>query len=132
VKKAIRVLFASLLFGTAALAGAQNAVRVQVPFDFQVSGKTLPAGTYTISPIFDRDPAVFRISGAQGQGPIAFMTSVKSLNQTGASLSFRRYGESYFLSGVTNGSGKFNIPRTKQELLAASKGSSGEVTVGSE
>ena len=64
--KAMRVLlFASLLFGTALFAAAQNIVRVQVPFDFHVGGKTLSAGSYTVSRALERDPGALRITGGR-------------------------------------------------------------------
>jgi hypothetical protein len=131
VTKAIRVLFASLLFGTALIAGAQTVVQVQVPFDFHVSGRTLPAGSYTLTRVFDREPSVLRISGAEGQESVVFLTGLES-SQTGAGLSFHRYGDSYYLSAIATASGKFSLPRTRAERLAASKSCGGEVTVGSE
>lgn len=130
--KVIRVLFASMLFGTALFAGAQDAVRVQVPFDFHVSGKTLTAGTYNVTRVFDREPGLLRISGTQGQEPVAFLAGLASSSQIGAGLSFHRYGDSYYLSGITTASGKFSLPRSRAERLAASRSYDGEVTVGSE
>ncbi len=128
--KAIRVLFASLLFGTALLAGAQDALRVDVPFDFHVRGTTLPAGTYSVTPLSSRIPGVYVIRGLHGENPIAVPVGFAS-EKAGASLSFRRYGDSYFLSALTTASGKYSVPVSKDERMTTAKVSSSDVTVSS-
>ncbi len=116
--KAIRWFFASLFLGTAILAAAQQA-RVEVPFEFHIAGQTLPAGTYEVKRAFDRDDLALTISGAAGQSPVAFLVHQASPNQYGSGLSFNRYGDSYYLSGVTMPSGKFSLARSRQERMVA-------------
>ena len=125
-------LAAMLLLGTAMVATAQVDVRVDVPFDFNLNGKTLPAGTYTVARAFDGNPGVLVLSGAGAQ-PIAFNVGKASSRMTGASLSFHQLGETYFLSGVTTATGKYSLPRTRAERLAARNyaASKDEVVVGS-
>ena len=129
--RAIRVLIASLFLGTALLAGAQDVVRVQVPFDFHVNGQTLPAGTYTVRRVYDHDNVLLRISGGHDAASATFLTNLADSAHPGAALAFRRYGDAYFLSGITNESGKFSVQRSKEERLLAIKGSGDEVVVGS-
>lgn len=131
VNKLFRGFVASLLFGSAMLAVAQDAIRVEVPFDFHVSGRSLPAGTYTVRRVFELDPALLRITGAAGQPPVSFVVNSQSLRQTGSSLSFLRYGDSYVLSGVTTASGKFVLPLSRAERMTASTKTGSEVIVGS-
>src|SRR3954451_22475821 len=70
--KAMRVLCViTLLAGAAAIANAQDNLRVNVPFQFSVNGKTLPAGTYSVSRAFDGNPGVRLLQGAD-QNPVAF------------------------------------------------------------
>jgi len=130
VTKAIRVFIAGLFLGTALFAGAQDVVRVQVPFDFHVGGQALPSGTYTVRRVFDRDTALLQISGGHGQESATFLTNLADATHYGAGLSFRRYGDSYYLSGVTNATGKFNLRRSKEERMLSMKGSGDEVVVG--
>jgi hypothetical protein len=125
----MRVLIASLFLGTALLAGAQDAVRVQVPFDFHVSGQTLPAGTYRVERVFPRDNALLQIVPAQG-GAVSFLTIPAGTPHPGTALSFHRYGDSYFLSGVTTSSGNFTLHRSKEERQLAMKGSGDDVGIG--
>jgi hypothetical protein len=130
VTKAIRVLLTSLLLGTALLAGAQDRVRVAVPFDFHVNNATLPAGTYTVTRVFDRDNILLKITGDQGETPIAFVTNLTDAANAEPGLSFHRYGEEYFLSGVKTESGTHSLPRSRQERMTLSKGTGSEVMVG--
>ena len=127
--KILRGFVASLLFGSALLSGAQDVVRVQVPFDFSVSGQSLPAGTYTVRRVFERDTGMLSITGA-GQAPVSFLVNTESLQLTGSSLSFHRYGDSYVLSGVTTPSGKFVLLHSRAERMTMSENGH-EVTVGS-
>lgn len=129
--KAIRVLFASLVFATALLAGAQDAVRVDVPFDFHVNGAVLSAGTYTVTRVFERDNALLRISAVQGKESVSFLTNLAESDHSGASLLFHRYGDVYFLSGVRTPDGKFTVRASRQERMAAVKGGGEEVVSGS-
>ena len=130
--KLTRVLLAAcLLLGTAMFAAAQVDVRVDVPFDFNVNGKTLQAGTYTVSRVASGNPGVLLLSGA-GRQPIAFQVGTDSSRKTGAALSFHQFGDSYFLSGVTTATGKYSLARTRAERLAARNNVAKEqVTLGS-
>ena len=130
--KLTRVLLtACLLLGTAMFAAAQVDVRVDVPFDFNVNGKTLQAGTYTVSRVASGNPDLLLLSGA-GRQPIAFHVGRDSALKTGAALSFHQFGDSYFLSGVTTSSGKYSLARTRAERLAArNNAAQQEVTLGS-
>ena len=130
--KFTRVLLAAcLVLGTAMVAAAQTDVRVEVPFNFNVNGKTLQAGTYTVSRVSDANPDVLLLSGA-GNGPIAFHVGKDSSRKTGAALSFHQFGDTYFLSGVTTSSGKYSLARTRAERLAArNNAAQQEITLGS-
>lgn len=127
--KAIRSLFACVLFAAAASAVAQEPLHVQVPFDFHISSQTLTAGKYTVSRAYDHQVDVLRISGDGGS---AVLLTVPVNSDPGASsLLFRRYGDSYFLGGVQTSVGRFNLPKSRQERIAASQTTASEVIAGS-
>jgi len=106
----------SLLTLMAVAAQAQlpgTAIRASIPFDFNVRGRTLPAGKYEIRRISDepgglmirnvdlkRDEALFETE------PVYVAKSPRK-----DELVFHRYGESYFLSEVVTGG-----EQTAQEL----------------
>jgi hypothetical protein len=126
--KAMRVLCVmTLLAGAAAIANAQDNLRVNVPFQFSVNGKTLPAGTYTVSRAFDGNPGVRLLQGA-GQSPVAFNVASES-GKTGSTLTFHRYGETYFLSDISTPTGHYSLPKTRWERLAAESGTTRQEVV---
>jgi hypothetical protein len=97
----------SLIAGTVFLlcgglpAVAQDIVKVQVPFDFQVNWQQLKAGEYTIK----RDPQEPRRLTIQSSGRKVWVVVNTiphrlSKDPTQPSLLFRSYGEQHFLAEV--------------------------------
>lgn len=129
VTKAIRAFFAGLLFVVAIGASAQDSVRVQVPFDFQASGKTLRADTYTITRLFDNN-ALLKIAGSKGDFALVLVGSQSSVIP-GAGLSFHQYGDSHYLSAITTTTGKYRVSTTRAERETAAKLPAGDVVLGS-
>ena len=100
---------------------AQNtlAIRAEIPFDFAVNGKTLPAGTYRIDPATD-SRIVWRIRGDTSRHAGAFVLagslSPGNLRRADASVTFHRYGEKSFLVGFKTPSYEVDLPTSKAEL----------------
>jgi hypothetical protein len=44
---------------------AQSGIKVDVPFNFTVAGKAMPAGHYTVVPVFRSDSVAWRIYGGK-------------------------------------------------------------------
>jgi len=79
----------------------EHLMTIQVPFDFQVGEKLLPAGKYVIK----RDPQtpqLLLIQGAEQNTLAIVQTITLEMSQEPArgSLTFKRYGEQRFLSEV--------------------------------
>ena len=96
-----------------------NGVRANVPFDFTVGDKLLPAGTYTIKEqsehvivIKNHDKPIATVSLVNGD-------SHKSPN--GGKLMFHRYGSQYFLSEILCDQADMNleVPTSKTEKRTA-------------
>jgi hypothetical protein len=111
---------------------AQSSMRLKanIPFEFVVSGKTLPAGEYSIDTASSQ--VVVR-SIAQSAGAIAIGNNVdvKGTDPTAATkLVFNRYGDKYFLSEVLDGwvsSGlKLPVSHTERELATSASTSTPE------
>jgi hypothetical protein len=93
----------------------QYKLTANVPFDFTVSDKKLPAGKYSISRAqTSNGDLVLQIVSADGQKNISRLTipviTLKPMNQ--GTLVFNRYGNDYFLSAVWPAGGS-----TGRELL---------------
>jgi hypothetical protein len=93
---------ALLAIANFALAGTSfaqsNGVQANVPFDFTVGNKLLPAGTYTIK---EQSDHVILIRNHDK--PIAALSLVNgdsNRSPNGGKLKFHRYGSQYFLSEI--------------------------------
>ena len=110
----------ALTIGT--LASTQSAsaqstplAEVTIPFAFQTTTQTLPAGTYRI----DREsPYLVRLQGPSNAGGFVMMhVAVKSHAADHGSLVFDRYGDKYFLRQIwTAGeTGGLECPKSRAE-----------------
>ena len=109
------VRFLSAFFGLAALAAATRAqetdqLLVNVPYDFVVAGKTLPAGTYRVNRANDRDLVELAITGVENRAGALFLsTEVSSTREDKPSLTFQHVGDQYFLSKIETAEHIFTI-----------------------
>jgi hypothetical protein len=123
MKKQISVtLFALVtMLALAASASAQTAQRVvvNVPFDFVAGGKLLPAGHYTVRRLSFEDEKLLLVRSDDGRSNAIVLTDTARGNQTpdSAALTFRQYGESYFLAAVSipGAADVREVPQTKSE-----------------
>lgn len=80
---------------------AQFQLLADVPFDFHVNGKLLPAGTYRVSSM---QSAAVLVSAMEPSGPhAAALTHVAgggTVKHGTSQLVFHRYGDNYFLRQV--------------------------------
>jgi hypothetical protein len=111
----------ALAFASALAVSAQNSrtLVVNIPFDFTVKGKTLPAGEYILGRASTVDTTGLMIKRRDGEASAIVLTkSVQAAeNQNESRLVFSRYGEQYFLSEVwTSGDQKGReLYKTKRE-----------------
>ena len=79
-----------------------TSMRVSIPFDFTVQGKTLPAGEYEVRRINDEPTGLLMRNLHAKHDNIVFETEPKvdrSITKNDE-LIFTRYGDSYFLSEI--------------------------------
>lgn len=106
-KQAMMIAAAMMLTGIlCAVARAQSPNRLMkfnVPFEFSVGERTMPAGEYVIT-LLGRDsnlPAVLIKSGDGRAAQILQMTPVEAKRlRESATLVFNRYGSSHFLAQI--------------------------------
>jgi hypothetical protein len=105
----------------AVLAGLSRKLEANVPFDFMVNGKTLPAGQYTVEQGNAQNVLVIRSwETKQAIGVIAQRLEVSA--GTKPQLTFHRYGDQYFLAQVIDGARGSELPKSKAEREAAKAG----------
>lgn len=93
------VLLATLVAASASARTSRSLV-VQIPFDFHIAGKTLPAGTYVVerSTLASAEGLSLR-SVDKNQGAFVLTSTVQSnWRQSESRLVFNRYKDQYFLS----------------------------------
>lgn len=56
------ILFCALFVAVCFFSSAKAQIRVDVPFNFVAAGKSLPAGHYSVEPVFDTDLSVWRVT----------------------------------------------------------------------
>jgi hypothetical protein len=102
----ITLLSAMVLLTSVASAQAQSLayrVKVNIPFDFTVGEKKLPAGEYSVGRALQRsDDIVVQLSDLAGRSKAIRLTNATITSQPNkrSSLVFHRYGDQYFLFQV--------------------------------
>lgn len=102
-KQALRIVaaigFLFILSGVSAF--AQAPVTADVPFDFNVGNKTLPAGNYKVSKHSTHALALVVSNKDQGDTAIMLSNNITAAgNNEKSKLVFRRYNDKYFLAEV--------------------------------
>lgn len=95
---------------------AQTVTKATVPFAFTVGQSEMPAGTYTISSV--SDSAIVIRNSNTAKGVVSLFLSEQASSSDGIpKLVFNRYGDKYFLSQVSPGSGHgvMRLPASKLE-----------------
>ena len=107
MKKVFSVVAAGCLLSLLLVASTRaqepgTEIRVSIPFDFTVKGKTLPAGEYEIRRILDEPVGLLLRNVHDKHDNVVFETEPKVARSMPKrdELIFTRYGDSYFLSEV--------------------------------
>jgi hypothetical protein len=93
----------SILATISVHAQSSNQQTANIPFSFNVDGKTFPAGLYSVTRLNPQsDKAALAIKSADGSMSQVVLTMPVQAGkpQESAKLVFSRYGEQYFLSQV--------------------------------
>jgi len=110
-------LLSLLLMAGSAIAQTIH-VRANVPFNFSVGNKTLPAGAYDIKTV-SSDTKVLLLQARDGKsGMIVGSNAAEALERAEKTkLVFNRYGSQYFLAEIWVGGATFSrqLPKTSRE-----------------
>jgi hypothetical protein len=133
-KQLFALLGLGLLLATASAYAQTVNAKANVPFNFVVTGGTLPNGEYTLRSVEGIDHAI-AISDERQKSSIFLATPCLSLNAMQApeqaKLVFNHYGDQYFLSeiwmqGSTVG---YKLPKTRREVEIAQNETAQQVVV---
>jgi hypothetical protein len=113
------VSFAGL--GITSKAQVVDQIVVTIPFEFVVAGKTLPAGTYRVSPVSDDRWGGLILSGFKNHASaIVLPNEVENAPAEKAHVSFETAGDEHFLSKIETADNVFSIPVSPAAILLAS------------
>ena len=119
----LRILIA--LIGVAGLGMATKGqvidqIVVNIPYEFVVAGKTLPAGTYRVNRVSgDNQETLVLSSFENGAGAIVSTQVENSSDPDKAHVTFERVGGQHFLSKIETADHVFTIPVSRSEILEA-------------
>ncbi|HWC16735.1 MAG TPA: hypothetical protein VG498_06955 [Terriglobales bacterium] len=113
MKKLFALLFTAGVALSIAPAAQAQTLKVKVPFDFVVNGKTMSADVYKVQSALSNDSLGLAFLG-NGQG-IQARASEIDYTITGTKLVFRKLGDEYFLSDVVTLHGALHFAPSRYE-----------------
>jgi hypothetical protein len=128
-------IMALTAMATTRVAQAQEALVVNVPFDFIAGNQNLPAGEYSVK-VSQTDARIVLIERRDATAAMFIGTNTVVANtiQSESKLVFNRYGDRYFLSQVWNegnslGRQLMKTSREKEIAQTAKNETQGQVTL---
>jgi len=111
---------AAALLAAAASAGDLDRLIVNIPYDFVVSGKTLPAGTYAVQRLNDNDEHPIFISCVEHRTSAIIVSSeVESTSQSHPAVTFLNAGDQHILTRIQTGQHVFNFRVSNKAVQGA-------------
>ena len=116
---AVSLLVVAAALPVAAQTGQTDRLTANIPFEFTVAGKAMPAGDYEVWRTHNSRAIVIRGLDNQGSAvSIVMEGSIQIPNPTAdTKLVFNRYGNQYFLHEVVNGyaNQEYTLPELRAE-----------------
>jgi hypothetical protein len=111
-----------MLTAVSVCAQSERSEVLNIPFNFIVAGKTLPAGEYTVEPNKKDSHKVWLVQSRDGRTSALFTTMPVRASETQEKTKFvfHKYGDQYFLSQIWTPGGNSGrellMPRLEREL----------------
>ena len=120
------IAIAVMTVGSAHGQSLASPIKINIPFDFQVSDKSFPAGEYSVSRLLHQSSdSVLKISSVDGKHSVVRLTiPAQTLNtRKKGTQAFHRYGEQYFLFQVWPAGAQTGrvLPKSRSEREAEQK-----------
>jgi hypothetical protein len=104
----------------AARGQVHDQIEVNIPYEFVVAGKTLPAGTYRVNRLGDTDQETLILSSLESRARVMVLsTSFESTPADKPEVSFEQVGGQHFLAKIEIADHVFTIPASRSEILEA-------------
>ena len=122
-KQSLRILIALIGvagLGMAARGQVSDQIQVNIPYEFVVAGKTLPAGTYRVNRLGGTDEETLVLSSLDSRARVMVLsTTVESTQADKPEVSFEQVDGQHFLSKIQTADHVFTIPVSRSEILEA-------------
>jgi hypothetical protein len=126
MKLFVSVAFAAVLGAAPAFAQMRTTLKADIPFDFSVRGKVLPAGEYTIAEETGSAAIIVRNSSTEEAVTVLTGWHVNTSAVGDSHLLFNKAGNRYYLAAVTTSGQAFDRVTVKskaeREAEAANRG----------
>ena len=107
-------------FGIGVKAQVLDQIEVNIPYEFVVAGKTLPAGTYRVVRLSINNPRALMLNSLETRASaLVFATQVENSHNDKRKVSFEQVGGEYALSKIETANRLFKIPISRSEILEA-------------
>lgn len=124
--RVLSAFFAAAAIAVAARAQAVDQLIVKIPYEFVAAGKTLPAGTYTVRRINDRDINELSLTSFENRtGVLLSSTIVEPNSDDKQVLTFEIVGDQHILSKIETADHVFTlyVPAKSAPVLAKNQAS---------
>ena len=122
-------VFGMAAFAMAAKATTSDQLVVKVPYEFVVSGKTLPAGTYRINRLSDSSTGELALVNVDNHAGVLLSASEwEDARADQPKLQFQQIAGEYFLSSIQTSEHVFTIPVSKSAVMEAMKSHQGSTS----
>lgn len=113
-------LVGALAMGAAAQAQSGSKIIVNLPFEFVAGGQTLPAGTYTLTPVSDDAFDGLILSSYDNHtSMIVHPIEIEKASAIKSKVSFQQVREQHFLNRIQTQDTVYNFPVSRAAISQA-------------
>jgi hypothetical protein len=115
--------------GVGAEGQSQREVVMTVPYEFVAGGKTLPAGTYTVTRVSEDRFGGLILSSYETRSSVFVMPNeFKRYPADNVKVGFKQIGGVHFLSKIETANGAYNIPVPHSATMVAGVKQHGDIS----
>lgn len=125
----LAAVFGMAAFAVAGKATTSDQLVVNVPYEFVVGGKTLPAGTYRLTRLSDSNVGELALVNVDKHASVLLNASEwEDVRGDKPELRFQQIAGQHFLSGIETAEHVFDIPVSKSAVMEAMKSHQGSTS----